>query len=179
MATITYFPTVSTGGGDAGTLTTLGADATGITFSSLSGDTDGDYEIEGELLLPLDGVNAAVVSLQPNALATNQTCRQGADGSYSDLTDLRVGGAQDGAGASLSFRIRIQSLSGRNRYYLASARRKVNTGPGFLVYTQQGVWTGTATIISSLVLSAAYAGAGGKGLLSGSYARIRKLGFTA
>jgi hypothetical protein len=164
---------------DPGTAVTLSsAAATWTIASGISGDTDGDYEITGEVILPSDGVNASLISFQPNGISANQVCRQLADGSASDITDLRIGGASDAAGAQLNFRIVFKSKTGKNRYYWCTCRRKVNTGPGFLVYVQQGLWTDTSTAVTSLVLSSSYAGAGGLGIISGT-AQWRKLGFTA
>jgi hypothetical protein len=155
-------------GADPGAIVTLGANATDLDVSGLLGDTDGDYEFVFDLLL----ANSVNVFLQPNALSTNQT---------SAFTTTQPGGSVTASAARTDWfitdsstdggsfgRINLTSKTGRNRLIWVSTRRTAAH-----IY-MLGKWAETATAITSLRFHCDTA----SGILSGSYVRTQKRGFT-
>jgi hypothetical protein len=178
MATNVPALTPSGGSGSAGTRFALVSNASVITATSLLGDTDGDYELIGTLLLPAAPVNNAI-TLQPNADTGNATLEfvSSANGvtSSSSSTSLLIGVPNTtGLSVVLTFLMRFASKSGDgNHLYSCSAFYLDNSGHNNFI--GNGQYTSTTTQITSLVVATNQANS----LLSGSFVRIRKLGFTA
>ena len=155
-------------------ITTLGSASADIDISGLAGDTDGDYEFEGVLLLE-GNASANIVTLQPNNLSTNQTGRTvfavhgtGADGS--NTSSLLVAGPTNTADSTCVFRGRLSSKSGRVRVFTCTSMSTQTNGDSF-GYDTVAYWTGTATAITSLRFHSSIA----LGFNIGSFVRLRRL----
>lgn len=164
--------TSSLGGGDSGTLFTLGAQTQDWDFATgLLGDTDGDYEFEGELTANASGVQ---FTLLPNGVAPTftGTLLSYANTTVSTAAQTTMLFATAITTLTTCFRIRLQSKSGRNRL-LDTVSHDTPATPN--TWRETGIWTDTATVITSLRIHASAA----NGLQPGSYVRFRRLGFTA
>ena len=157
---------------------TLASAASSITISGLNGDTDGDYELVGSLILPAATVNNLLV-LKPNGDAGNAT----------SLALIGVSGSSTGNQA-VTLIVGIPNTSGLQVIIDFIIRFTSKSGDGPHLYTSQssyldavsrtnwsctGQYTSTSTPITSLVISSNQAGS----MASGSFVRWRALGFTA
>ena len=156
------------------TITTLGVDGNSLTVSGLAGDTDGDYEFSGVLIMTGSGP-ANVVTMQPNGLATNQVGNiayrnatgNSAGGAVSAV--LNIGSPTNSVGTTkVYFTGFMTSKSGRDRVYRCRSTF-INDDTDQIGYLTDGVWTGTGTAITSLVVAAS------GGMKAGSFIRVRRL----
>lgn len=145
------------GGGDPGTLVTLGADTATWDFATgLTGDTDGDYWFKFNLTLSGTGLT---LFLQPNGADPTTydgslVIRNVAAGTITIAarqTQIRFGDA----GTDLLSTIDgyIQSKSGRLRKVYANAFRGSTANNDDVNYETNGVWRDTAVAITSLRLA--------------------------
>lgn len=153
---------------------TASGNVVNLDVSGLSGDTDGDYEFDGLINVPADGVNLATFTIQPNGLSTNQASStnnvfSGGAG-FSDQASLFIAGSQDGAGGTIRFHGRLWSKTETGRLYICHARRRTSTP---VSYVTEGDWN-ALTAITSLRLASNYNG-GAAGILTGSFIRVRRL----
>ena len=168
----TSIPAAGGGTIDRGTLVTLGSNSTNWDFATgLNGDTDGDYEISGQLT---SASGTPLFTLQPNAISANQNSvgptgnSAGVASAISPQTTLFIG---DNSG-SVVFLARLTSKSGRIRFWKCSTQRGLS---GTVEYEIGGMWQDTVTVITSLRINSSIASA----IAAGSWIRWRRLGFTA
>lgn len=167
-----------------GTRATAGSAVQDLTVSGLTGDTDGDYEIVGRILYLANGA-LVKYSLQPNAITTNQQgapiyATGAATGSFAQLNaTLGISQVQEAVAHALNtldFRATLSSKTGSGgRLWNCNSILRQSSGAAVQMTLFTGVWEEAATAITSLVLHSDTAAS----ILTGSYIRVRKLGFTA
>lgn len=148
--------TLVVGGGSLVLIQTqsLGADAASVTFSGLSGDTDGVYLLQGDIV----GVSGDNVGLRFNADTTAANYfSQLLQASGTSPTAFADSGAtrgyswlgQIGVGAAL-IHAWVYAASGKRRLYDGGAMRTDADPPQ--VWWAKGWWTNTADEITTLSL---------------------------
>lgn len=155
----------------AGTSTRIavtGADVQTVDFTGLSGDTDGDYEIEFYVV----GKGSSTLVLQPELLTTNQSSRGFFSGNAGPITFLSGGTALSSVAISnaLNFagRMTLRSKSGQGERLFTSTVYETD-----LYMTQMnGMWTDTTTVMTQLRIKAL----AGAHIGVGSWFVVRKLG---
>lgn len=164
MATgdVTHSPVL--GPGAYGLTYEAAAAVTSFAFTGLTGDSDGGYEIEWVI----NATTTAIITLQPNALATNQTTYKlevaGATVAGSTRTDLYLGTVAAGWNYG---RCRLTSRTGRNRFLTST-----NHWLGNASTHNTGEWRETSTAITSLTIVSSVASS----IDAGSRATLLKLG---
>jgi hypothetical protein len=144
--------------------TVTGAAATAITFSGLNGDADKVYNWEAYIV---SVTHNSACTLKPNNVGTNQA----------SVTYYNNGAASGPAGSASLF-LGTQKVTGGSSYVRSRGTINAKTGVprlfhnvayefdnGAVVYveTSEGLWTDTASNITSLVFTAADASSIGVG----------------
>lgn len=143
--------------------------AQNIDWTGLSGDTDGDYEIEFYLVSP----SAGNLTLQPNQIATAGVSR----GYYTNGVLM----TQQSGGATLFLlfsstvnnhgTIYFRSKSGQgNRYYRYFSQDETAVNP--FMQNMSGYWGDTSTVLTSMRIH--HSAVGGIGV--GSWFVLRRMG---
>lgn len=139
------------------------ADVASITFSGLSGDTDGIYELEFNCISGVGETAADGCVINPNGLTTNLSYL----GSYeantaASPTNTLLGGAAFPiialvavAGSSWTARVTIFPKSGTQRTYHTEFTAFNTTTTSRQAGRFNGWWSDTATVISSLTFAMA------------------------
>lgn len=163
----------STPAGGSGALTLVEAhqvvaNVTSFTFSSLDGDTDGQYLL---LLRIVFNGNANTITVRPNAVSTNTTYSRTFTGGSDAGSDWPVGvGLSTGAncvGTMTIFSPKSLNSVSLNRY---SVFHWVQDNAGIIQVTGAGKWLETATNITSIQIFSNVA----SGIGDGSYAALYK-----
>jgi hypothetical protein len=196
MATVTYFPAASGGGGLPGgtgvvkvtsgtgglasatadyqlpvqwTTFTQSGNTSDVTFASgLAGDTDGDYEFEGDLLLATG--SAMNLTFQPNGLATNQASSLFLVGTgTSSPSNLAIANPSSTAD-TVRIRGTISSKTASGSRLITCVATSWAAGVLDKMFFLEGQWTDTSTAITTLGVHTSVA----SGLLTNSIVRWRK-----
>lgn len=146
-----------------------GASVQTLTLSGMNGDTDGNYRIYGRVV---NGHAGATYSLRPNSQALNLQCA-GADqavGQGNGTDWAAYGGTAFPAGISLNFTFSgfMYVRSGLMRSYSIQGTKGDATQS---LYNISGIWTDTATLLTSLQLTSSQV----DGLASGSFIEATSL----
>ncbi len=156
------------------TITTLGSAAADLDITGLAGDTDGDYEFSGVLLLT-GNASANIVTLQPENLNTDQSGRtvfasNGNQAVGSDVGSLLLAGPTNTADSTCAVWGTLSSKSGRTRVFTGKSTSTQTNGDSF-GYDTMAYWTGTATAITKLRFHSTIT----LGFRAGSFIRLRRL----
>ncbi len=164
----------------SGRTTVAGAAATTIAITGLAGNTQGDYELYGRLLLVANPV-FNLITIQPNADSGNaesdaiSSITSTVAGSSVARLDVAAPNTTTNA-VTLNFRVRIKSKAADGlRYYEAGAYWLDGSGSARSTQQATGRWTDVANEITSLVVVSNQASS----MSIGSYVAWRSLGFTA
>lgn len=164
--------------GDAGLISTAGAAVQDLTVSGLLGDTDGGYEIEGNIVTTaatpnyLLYINGATIAAGGGAGGNVNVT--GTNFPLPLKTDLYVGSNATANISNLAFRIRMGSKSGVLQAFSCLSFSLRSGGVNFASYYVTGQFTPGAQITSISIHSDA------AGTIDiGSYVRVRRLGFLA
>lgn len=152
---------------------TIGAAVQDHDISGLNGDVDGGYEL---WIYLINAAGTSALTIQPNALATNQAgptiYYQSVSVLGTDRTALNVCYALNtgnaGAGQSHVF---IQSTTGKSRLMIADSVNGGSAAGTAIHELNKVLWTDTATNITSLRLHSSIA----SGIGVGSIFKWRKL----
>lgn len=164
---------------DPGVIATAGAPTQDLTVSGLAGDLDGGYEIEGKLLttaaapdylLYINGATVPAGGGSSGSFASNVPAVTG----LGLKSDLYVASNADTTVSNITFRIRIGSIQGVMQTFTSQAFSRRGIGTVCLAYNTAGQFTMAAQIASLSIHSSA-----GSTIDTGSFMRVRKLGFTA
>lgn len=170
-ATVNYYPPVA---GPWTPVTVTGAAVTDITISDLNGETDGGYEFYFDFL---GASSTPTYSLQPNALATNQTgtatYNNGTTISVSNQTILFLGFGGTAVGSRCRGHYWFTSKTGFYRELQGIGHTGIGTGiASQQLFNGAFTWNESVTAITSLVFHSSVA----DGIAVGSVVYWRKLG---
>lgn len=157
--------------GLAGVIATAGSNVTDLTVSGLAGDTDGDYDIECEILF---NGNNQTFTIQPNGLATNQYGIYFIAGTGATVTTSLPVAAFTTTASSFTFRGILSSKSGRDRIWTSQAMGLSGSPAAVMIQSAQGIWEGTATAITSIGIHTNVT----SGIATASWCRESKRAFT-
>jgi hypothetical protein len=166
------------GANDRGLISTAASATQNLTVSGLLGDTDGGYEIEGNLITTAAApdyvlyINGATIAAGGGSGGNVNVT--GTNFPLTLKTDLYVGSNATANISNIAFRIRMGSKSGVLQAYTCLSFSLRSGGVNFASYYITGQFTPGAQITSIAVHSAS-AGT----IDTGSYVRVRRLGFLA
>lgn len=159
--------------GAEGSYVTLAAPAANLTITGLNGETDGDYEIFGQIISVATAGSENYIFM-PNGLATNAVSAtnssSGALTFPADYAFLNIGLVS--ASEGFSFHILFTSKTGHLRYFEATAYRDISVRQDFFT---TGRWTDTTTTVTSFSIGSALA----SNIDTGSWLKWRRRGFSS